>query len=207
VSTARPAPTSYSVQLNLPGEVVRPLDAWATEAEGASIPAAGWHITLLPSFVSKAGEEKLNALLGEIAARHEPFPLHLSHIELVADRTRSGYSAVFLTEDDDGQNRRLRGLQSDLTETLAPLRAAAHPELEGAAFTPHVSLALAISEKEGERLASSARRASLTVAFEVDAIWLFRRVELTTGEVDLSQRRFDLGSAGEADLPPRQDAL
>lgn len=206
MSTARPAPTSYSVQLNLPGEVVRPLDAWATEAEGASIPAAGWHITLLSSFVSRTGDERLSALIAEVAARYMPFPVRLSQIDLVADRTRSGYAAVFLTERDDQQNRRLRALQAELAESLAPLRTATQPGLDGADFMPHVSLALAVSEQEGERLASSARRAGLAVAFEAAAIWLLRRVELTTGEVDLAQRRFDLGGAGEAELPPHQDA-
>lgn len=202
----RTAPTSYSVQLILPKEVVRPLDLWATEAEGASIPSAGWHITLLPSFLSKTGDKKLSALMAEVATRHMPFPVRLSHVDLVADRTRNGYAAVFLAERDDEQSRPLRALQAELAESLAPLRTVTRPGLDGAEFTPHVSLALAVSEQEGERLASSARRAGLDVAFEVDAIWLLRRVELTTGEVDLSRRRFDLGGAGEAEVPPPQDA-
>lgn len=203
----RITPTSYSLQIVLPGELVHPLDMWAKEAEGASIPAAGWHITLLPSFVSRTSEEKLTALIAEVAARHMPLPVRLSHIELVADRTRGGYAAVFLTELDDEQNRRLRTLQAELAVSLAPLRSATQPGLDGVTFTPHVSLALAVSEQEGERLASSARRAGLAVAFEVDAFWLFRRLELTTGEVDLSRRRFGLGGAGEAGVPPHQNAV
>lgn len=204
MSAATPAPTSYSVQLVLPEAVTEPLDEWATEADGASIPAAGWHITLLPSFVSRASEETLTALLAEVAARHMPFAVHLSRIELVADRTRNGYAALFLAEREDGQNRRLHTLQADLAESLAPLRTVTQPGLDGAHYTPHVSLALAVSEKEGERLASSARRAGLILEFEADAFWLFRRVELTTGEVDLSRRRFGLGGPGEANEPPHR---
>ena len=204
MSAATPAPTSYSVQLVLPEATTEPLDEWATEAEGASIPAAGWHITLLPSFVSRTGEETLTALLAEVAARHIPCAVRLSHIELVADRTRNGYAAVFLAEREDGQNRRLHTLQADLSESLAPLRTATQPGLDGTPFTPHVSLALAVSEKEGERLASSARRAGIILEFEADAFWLFRRVELTTGEVDLSRRRFDLGDPGKVNEPPHR---
>lgn len=204
MSAATPAPTSYSVQLVLPEAITEPLDEWATEAEGASIPAAGWHITLLPSFVSRTGEETLTALLAEVAARHRPCAVRLAHIELVADRTRNGYTAVFLAEREDGQNRRLHTLQADLSESLAPLRTATQPGLDGTPFTPHVSLALAVSEKEGERLASSARRAGIILEFEADAFWLFRRVELTTGAVDLSRRRFGLGDPGEANEPPHR---
>ena len=204
MSAATPAPTSYSVQLVLPDAITQPLDEWATGAEGASIPAAGWHITLLPSFVSRTGEATLTALLAAVAARHMPYAVRLSRIELVADRTRNGYAAVFLAERDDGQNRRLHTLQADLAESLAPLRTATQPGLNGAPFTPHVSLALAVSEKEGERLASSARRAGLTLEFEADAFWLLRRVELTTGEVDLSRRRFGLGDPGEANESPHR---
>lgn len=204
MSAATPAPTSYSVQLVLPEAITEPLDEWATEAEGASIPAAGWHITLLPSFVSRTGEETLTALLAEVAARHRPCAVRLAHIELVADRTRNGYTAVFLAEREDGQNRRLHTLQADMSESLAPLRTATQPGLDGTPFTPHVSLALAVSEKEGERLASSARRAGIILEFEADAFWLFRRVELTTGEVDLSRRRFGLGDPGEANEPPHR---
>jgi 2'-5' RNA ligase len=211
MSAAKSEPTQYSIQLMLPETATRALDAWATDAAGASIPAAGWHMTLLPAFQSRADEAKLMALVEEVALRHAPFAVHLSRVELVADYTRTGYAAVFLTDDhsqaqhsqaqhsqaqhSQAQHSALYALQADLAESLATIRIGTQSTLDDASFRPHVTLALAVSEKEGERLATSARRAALEISMDVKAMWVMRKAAMTRGQIALWQRRFALSKA------------
>ncbi|MFZ1768563.1 MAG: 2'-5' RNA ligase family protein [Caldilinea sp.] len=206
MSAAKSEPTQYSVYLMLPEAATRALDAWATDAAGASIPAAGWHMTLLPAFASKADEAKLMALIEEVALRHAPFAVHLSHVELVADHTRAGYAALFLTDGhsqtqhsqaqhSQAQHSALYALQADLAENLATIRIGTQSTLDDASFRPHVTLALAVSEKEGERLATSARRAALQVSMDVGAMWVMRKAAMAMGQIALWQRRFALSKA------------
>lgn len=206
MSAAKSEPTQYSIQLMLPETATRALDAWATDAAGASIPAAGWHMTLLPAFQSRADEAKLMALVEEVALRHAPFAVHLSRVELVADYTRTGYAAVFLTDGhsqeqhsqaqhSQAQHSALYALQADLAESLATIRIGTQSTLDDASFRPHVTLALAVSEKEGERLATSARRAALEISMDVKAMWVMRKAAMTRGQIALWQRRFALSKA------------
>lgn len=195
MTEVKPEPTRYSVHLNVPENVARPLDLWAENAEGASLPATGWHITLLPPFVSKADEQRLVALVNEVAARHSPFAIELDTVEQAPDRTRQGFAAVFLsTTREQERTGPLFDLQTDLAQTLATLRMGILPGLEETNFWPHVTLALAVSEKEAERLARSARRATLALSFRVNAFWLTRVEPMTTGEVNAWRRRFALAN-------------
>ena len=90
------APARYIALIPLPEQACVQVDAWAEEAQGASIPAFGWHITLLPPFVAGVHEAALvgamDAALADVAA----FPVALAAANIVPDKTRPGYAAVFL---------------------------------------------------------------------------------------------------------------
>jgi len=195
MSSGEPEPARYSIQLLVPATVTEGLTAWAEAAEGASIPVAGWHITLLPSFAARVDRGKLVELLAAIAANHAPFAVMLDTIEVVPDRTRDGYAAVFLGALRASEsNLALHALYADLAASLAPVRRGNHAALETVAFAPHVTLALAVSEQEGERLASSARRAGLALDFLVDALWLVTDETLLTGETYVARDRVAFGA-------------
>ncbi len=144
----------YSVRILVPEPASASLDRWAEDAEGASMPQLGWHITLASSFESLIEEDRLIGLIGTIAARNVSFPLHLTEVIALPDVTRTGYSTVFLdcTDEKAANYAPVFDLQDDITATLAPVRRDAQSAVSEQPFRPHVTLALTVSELEANQL-------------------------------------------------------
>ena len=121
----------YSVRILVPEPASASLDQWAVDAEGASVPQLGWHITMAPSFESWVDEDRLMGLVGSIAARNMVFSLHLTEATAVPDITRAGFSTVFLdcTDAETAHCAPVFALHDDITATLAPIRHDVQPEI------------------------------------------------------------------------------
>ncbi len=186
----------------LPETVNRRLERWTNKLAGASWPAWGGHVTLVPSFVEKGNPGDVRAALVELCVHEEPFTVRFGPPLAVADATRPDYYAVFLTVDStdadelpnelngadaadqqevapDAPLSHLHRFRQRLLDALAHLREDVRPQLLEQEFLPHVTLALGLGEAEANQLVREIRAEPLTATFYVEVIWL---VTQTFGE-------------------------
>jgi 2'-5' RNA ligase len=140
---------------------------------GASWPAWGGHITLVPNFVPKGTVEEVRSILWSVCVEEEPFLVRLHDPVALQDMTRPDYFAVFLRADDrEGDEQRLHALREALLGALEAMREDVRPDLIEQPFLPHVTLALGVGESEAERLVRSMRAEPLAAEFMVEVVWL-----------------------------------
>ena len=211
-----PNPPLLSVHILLPEAVNRRLERWTHKLEGASWPAWGGHVTLVPNFVELGGAGAARAALEALCLHEEPFLLRFGAPIAVQDSTRADYSAVFLgIEGVDSDSRsgnkselhdteevvedqHIFGLRQRILDVLEPLREDMYPQLVMQKFLPHVTLALGVSELEAEKLVREIRAEPLTAEFKVEVVWL---VTQTFGEGGRFERQpIALGKIAPAEV-------
>ena len=186
--------------------------------EGASWPAWGGHVTLLPNFIERGEPGAVRAAVEAMCVHEKPFTVNFAAPSAVQDSTRPDYFAVFLavegvthdvedevdaTSDDEGESERdaaqpIRDLRQKLLDTLQPLREDMYPQLVAQKFMPHVTLALGLGELEAQKLVREIRAEPLTAEFKVEVIWL---VTQTFGEGGRFERQpIPLGQVATAEL-------
>jgi 2'-5' RNA ligase len=163
-----------SVQILLPEALDRRFARWAKQMPGASWPAWGGHITLVPYFTPACPETMVFDRVVAAVRGFHPFRVRLTEPVAVQDWTRPQYQAVFLAaheaERDDHQT--LAELQQAIAAALAPVRHDVKPALDGQPFVPHLTLALGLGSSEAEKLVRAIRADPLEADFVVDAVWL-----------------------------------
>lgn len=163
-----------SVHILLPESIDRRFRRRVEKLPGASWPAWGGHITLVPSFVPTCPPEQVFDLVAQAVSGFKAFSVRL--IEAVADEdvTRPHFHAVFIQlEDPESEGHQtLARLQQAIGAALAPVRGDTKPELDAIAFTPHLTLALGVGDSEAEKLVNALRSDPLEAEFMVDAVWL-----------------------------------
>jgi 2'-5' RNA ligase len=194
-----------SVHILLPEAVDRRLARWAEDVQGASWPAWGGHITLVPRFVPRGSSEEVRAIIEQICLEHEPFRVRFTEPVAAQDPTRPDYFAVLLNVEivdppasgsneampdgesvEDGQNSRLHQLRRQLLAALEPLREDMMPQLVQGPYMPHVTLALGVSESEARVVVRKMRADSINAEFQVDVIWLLTQF---AGQSDKFERQ------------------
>jgi 2'-5' RNA ligase len=189
-----------SVHILLPESIARRLERWTEKMPGASWPAWGGHITLVPNFVPRGTIEEVRATLEANCVHWKPFTVCFAAPMSVKDTTRPDYCAVFLAVEDQGdeQHQPLHELRETLLTALEPLREDVRPELLEKPFLPHVTLALGLGEAEARKLVQAMRAEPLEAEFLVEAIWLVRQ---TPGEEKRYERHsIPLGGVARAEL-------
>lgn len=213
-----PNPPQLSVHILLPEAINRRLERWTHKMEGASWPAWGGHVTLVPNFIERGEPGSVRAAVEAVCAHEEPFTVHFAAPSALQDSTRPDYFAVFLavegvtqdaedeadTADDDeteGEHdavQPIRHLRQKLLDTLQPLREDLYPQLVAQRFFPHVTLALGLGELEAQKLVREIRAEPLTAEFKVEVVWL---VTQTFGEGGRFERQpIPLGQVAAAEL-------
>ena len=178
-------PTLASVHIMLPEAIDRRLERWTKKVPGASWPAWGGHITLIPNFRLRGTVEEARAAITAVCVHEEPFLLRLNGPVAIQDMTRPDYYAVFLlVEEEDGGTERLHQLRMALLADLAPLREDLRPELLEQPFMPHVTLALGLGESEAARLVRTLQADPLVAEFMVEVVWLVVRTPKEDGRVE-----------------------
>jgi len=173
-------PLTYSVLILLPDALQKQFERWTDETAGASWPAFGGHVTLLPSFRSELPAEAVEERVAAVCGAHEPFTLQLVKPLAVADRTRQDYFAVFLAaeEDADSGYAKIAALRDDLDQALAPVKHDLQPEVLSRPFLPHITLALGVSEREAGHVVRACVESGLTAEFAVEGVTLFAAAEM-----------------------------
>ena len=97
-------PLTFSALILLPDALQKQFERWTDETAGASWPAFGGHVTLLPSFRAELALDAVAERLAAVCRVHEPFTLQLTKPLAVADRTRQDYFAVFLAAEEDADS-------------------------------------------------------------------------------------------------------
>jgi|GEM_PF-1757662 len=168
--------TQVSVQILLPKSLNQRLARWAKDAPGASWPAWGGHITLVPPFHPLVSFTTLTETVTAVCARHHPMQLRFSVAASVPDWTREGYRAVILKPptDDDAGVVQFMALQQDLRQMLGGMGLHVKPALLTRILTPHITLALSVSEMEADHMVSQIRSQNLTAEITVDRVWLLQ---------------------------------
>lgn len=184
--SSSPRPAQLSVNILLPEAIDRRLERWAQRMPGASWPAWGGHVTLVPKFVPRVSVEEVRAILMAVCEKEMPFAVRFGAPLAVQDSTRPNFAALFLkieevpTNGDSGDGvARLVSLRSNLLTALAPVREDVRPQLTELPFLPHVTLALGLGESEANRLVRQMRAEPIVADFGVEVIWL---VIQTSGE-------------------------
>ncbi|GIV77961.1 2'-5' RNA ligase family protein [Litorilinea aerophila] len=184
-----PPPDTFSIVIFLPETIERRFRRWAEETPGASWPAWGGHITLLPTAQARAPLAQIQERVEAVCARYHPFEVRLAQPRAVPDWTRPRYHAVFLsfTDQDDMGMRVLRRLQEELDQATAELRSDLYPELKRTDFIPHITLALGLAQPEADEMVEQLREIGLAAQFVVDTLWMV--VFQQDGESEEVQRR------------------
>lgn len=165
--------SAYSLQILLPNSISQKLDHWANHAAGATIPASGWHITLLGDFVLLHGLKEIEQAVEAVGARYKPFVVCLDQVTKHMHWLRPHLDAVLLVNETDSEAQRtLLRFQRELSKALAPLKKDAYAEMANRRYNPHVSLTWGLPKPEARRLVHAARAAKLEVEFTVEEIWL-----------------------------------
>lgn len=186
----------YSVQILLPTEADRKLQRWADGMPGASWPAWGGHITLVPAFTWPADDAALAETITAVLQHHRAFSLRLDHAIAEQDLTRSDYRAVMLTPRVGGGFQRLTALQNELAQVVFAVGEDLRPEITAQHFAPHVTLALSVAETEADRIVSQARSANLSIEFWVQSVWLLHFTRGEGTEVSVERSVFKLPGSG-----------
>ncbi len=189
---------AYSVLIMLPDALQKQFERWTDETEGASWPAYGGHVTLLPSFRSELMPETVAERVAAVCRAHDPFSLQLTKPLAVADRTRQDYYAVFLAAEEDVATgyATAAALREDLDQALAPVKRDLLPEVSSRPFLPHITLALGLSEREAGRVVRACVESGLTAEFAVEEVTVFAVAEADDAGVP-QQIVVPLGAAAE----------
>ncbi len=149
---------AFSVQILLPAALQRQFERWTDETEGASWPAHGGHVTLLPLFHTALTREDVLGHVAAVCRRTKTFTLCLDVPKAVPDITRPDYFAVFLAAAEEWETGFAEAvtLRAALAHTLAAQRNDLLPEVSARPFLPHITLALGVSEREARRIAAPA---------------------------------------------------
>ncbi len=163
-----------SVHILLPDAIDRRFRRRVEKLPGASWPAWGGHITLVPSFVPTCPPEQVFDLVAQAVSGFTAFSVRLTEAVADEDVTRPHFHAVFIQlEDPESEDHQtLLRLQQAINAALAPVRGETKPELDAMAFRPHLTLALGVGDSEAVRLVNSLRSDPLEAEFMVDAVWL-----------------------------------
>jgi 2'-5' RNA ligase len=163
-----------SIQILLPEAIDRRFRRRVQTLPGASWPAWGGHITLVPSFVPICPPPEVFERVAQAVGEFIAFRVRLAEAVADEDVTRPDFHAVFIQVDDpDSEDHQtLVRLQGAIDAALAPVRDATHPELDAVPFTPHLTLALGVGDREAAALVRALRREPLAAEFMVDAVWL-----------------------------------
>jgi 2'-5' RNA ligase len=89
-------PPLLSVHILLPESIDRRLERWTTKMPGASWPAWGGHITLVPNFVPRGSVDVVRTVLASVCMEEKPLVVRFAAPVAVPDTTRPDYFAVFL---------------------------------------------------------------------------------------------------------------
>lgn len=173
-------PLTFSALILLPDALQKQFERWTDATAGASWPAFGGHVTLLPSFRAELAPEAVAERVAAVCRVHEPFTLQLTKPLAVADRTRQDYFAVFLAaeEDADSGYAKIAALRDDLDQALAPVKHDLQPEVLSRPFLPHITLALGVSEREAGHVVCACVESGLTAEFAVEGVTLFAAAEM-----------------------------
>jgi hypothetical protein len=197
--TANAETIRWTVQILLPESVDRELQRKTDKTPGASWPAWGGHVTLLPMFTTSADEGVLQQAVACAVEGFGPIEVTLADVEVEQDLTRPDYHAVFLQMDEEsGPLRTLRMLHERLDEATRFMRTDLRPALDGAKFVPHVTCALGLSETEAERVARTLRVDNLSVRFRLKEIVLLGFDASGSGE---PSRAYSFPLAAREDAP------
>jgi 2'-5' RNA ligase len=164
----------WTVQILLPENADRELQRKTDKTPGASWPAWGGHMTLLPMCTSTVDENTLQEAVAQAVAGFGPMEIELSNFAVEQDLTRPDYCAVFLTLGD-GQEQtleQLRSLRNRIFEATRTLRKDLWPALESSEFVPHVTLAMGLSESEANAVVRQLRAEGLSVHFRLKEVLL-----------------------------------
>ncbi len=190
-------PTQVSVQILLPKPLNQRLARWAKDAPGASWPAWGGHITLVPPFQPLVSFETLEQTVASVCVRYRPINLRFTNVVSVPDWTREGYRAVILEPPSDAASgedmERFAALQRELSQALSDMGALVKPELLDRPFAPHITLALSVSEMEADHMVSQIRAQGLVAEFTVDRVWLLQFAGSHNGGTLIERRDIPLG--------------
>ena len=96
-------PGLLSVHILLPESVARRLERRTQKLPGASWPAWGGHITLVPNFAPQGTLDEVRGIVMAVCAERKPFAVRLAAPISVRDTTRPDYCAVFLTIEDQDE--------------------------------------------------------------------------------------------------------
>jgi 2'-5' RNA ligase len=192
--------TLLSVQILLPESIERRLERRTQRMPGASWPAWGGHITLVPNFTARGSIEEVRARVAAACVELEPFRLRLDGPVAVQDTTRPDYSALFLTVKgvDEEDDRRLHALRDALLSALETMREDLRPRLIEMPFLPHVTLALGLGEAEAAHLVRAIRAEPIEAEFEVEVIWLIAQIH--AGTTRYERYPITLGKVSPAEL-------
>jgi len=182
----------YAVQILLPEALQMQFREWVALTPGATWPAWGGHVTLVPRFVPVDGIEVVHRVLKDVCSRFPPFVLKLDRVIAAANWRRPHLQSLFLIPSDTRHPgyRTVMRLQEALVKALEPHKRDQHPEVSKHPFQPHITLTLGLSEREAADLLRAAINARLAVEFHVDEIWLLqysvvRQTDAPTGEREI----------------------
>ncbi|HXF62172.1 MAG TPA: 2'-5' RNA ligase family protein [Caldilineaceae bacterium] len=186
-----------SIHILLPEVIDRRFERWAKKMPGASWPAWGGHITLVPSFVPVCPQAEVQERVARAVSAFAPFRVSLSEPEAVQDWTRPQYKAVMLKVDDldSEDHQELVRLQAAIAQALAPVRTQVRPELADQPFVPHLTLALGLSENEAAKLVNAIRADPVEAEFVVDGVWLVVMTPSDGSEPKVRRIPIQLGKA------------
>lgn len=188
--------SQYSIQIMLPKAVDRRLRKWGERTPGASWPAWGGHITLMPRFQLLVPRPKLYANITAVCTHYRPLDIHLTSIVAMQDWTREAYRGVFLVPPAESGSgvRRLTALQHEFGAVLGDEVIDLAPEVTRRKFAPHITLALGVSELEAEKMVSQARAEGIVAEFTVARVWLLEFKQDENGDNVIDRTAFHLSS-------------
>lgn len=169
-------PARYSVQILLPDEIDSRLRNWCKNAPGATWPAWGGHVTVLPAFHPAEPLYRIEEAIAGVASGFAPFQVSLDHVRCRPHLVRPALCIVFLTT----HRRRPAGLwdlHQQLMNAVSPMALPEWDRLWRGPFRPHVSLTTGLSSEAADRLLESTIRDNLQISFEVDQVYLMRHSE------------------------------
>lgn len=163
-----------SIHILLPEAVDRRFRRRAQKLPGASWPAWGGHVTLVPWFVPSCPPQQVFDLVAEAVSGFAAFCIRMSKAVVENDVTRPDYRAVFIEveEPESGDEPVLPRLQAAIAAALEPVRQDHNPELAAIPYRPHLTLALGVGEAEAMALVNDWRADPLEAEFLADAVWL-----------------------------------
>ncbi|MCC6168902.1 MAG: 2'-5' RNA ligase family protein [Caldilineaceae bacterium] len=163
-----------SIQILLPDAVDRRFRRRVKTLPGASWPAWGGHVTLVPAFVPTCPPREVFDRVAQATGQFVAFRIRLAEAVAEGDITRPHFHTVFIQLDDpDSEDHQtLARLQKVIFAALAPVRDAAKPQLDAVPFKPHLTLALGVGDSEAAALVNALRSEPMQAEFLVDAVWL-----------------------------------